>query len=171
MRAGILAALAFLCVSQTATAGETRIAEDGLESPPATFKDAAWLQGQWGGEGLGAPVYESWLPVAGGAVVGAFVLEDGKGAVRVSEFRYLTEEGGSLRLRIKHFEPDFTAREGRNEAIDLPLVAVEPCALYFNRVTFRCDGEGRMLVAARIKSDSPEPQEVIFHYERLSGSD
>jgi hypothetical protein len=46
------------------------------------------------------------------------------------------------------------------------LLAAEPCALYFNALTYRCDGEGGMVVAVRMKSDAPTPQELVFRFRR-----
>ena len=55
---------------------ETRIGEEGFVSPPASLAQLDWLVGQWVGAGIqGAPAMESWLPPAGGTMVGTFVQE------------------------------------------------------------------------------------------------
>lgn len=159
---------------------ETRIGEAGFESPPATLAQMEWLVGQWSGEGIGgAPATESWLRPAGGTMVGTFVQtkhgEDGAEAIMFTEHMYLMEENGSLVLRLKHFNADLTGWEEKDEMLTFRLVAIEPCAAYFNALTLRCadaDRPGEGLVAAvRMKSEGPEVRELLFHFDPAHGSD
>ncbi len=160
------------------SAPETRIGEKGFESPPATLDQVDWLVGQWVGEGIqGAPAMESWLPPAGGTMVGTFVQETTDGAIMFTEHMYLMHENGTLVLRLKHFNADLTGWEEKDDMLTFRLVAVEPCAVFFNALTLRCadpENSGSGLVAAvRMKSDKLEPQELIFNFraaERSTGS-
>lgn len=150
------------------TAQETRVGEPGFVSPPATIAVAEWLAGQWSGEGIGgAKAHESWLPPSGDTMVGTFVQEAADGGIMFTEHMYLMEQDGSLVVRLKHFDPDLTGWEEKDGMVTFRLLAAEPCALYFNALTYRCDGEGDMVVAVRMKSDKPEPDELVFRFKRL----
>ncbi len=149
-------------------AQETRVGEAGFASPPASAGDAAWLIGQWSGEGIGgAEAHESWLPLSGDTMVGSFVQETPEGAIMFTEHMYLMAHEGSLVVRLKHFNPDLTGWEEKDGMVTFRLLAAEPCALYFNALTYRCDAGGGMVVAVRMKSDKPEPEELVFRFKRL----
>ncbi len=157
---------------------ETRLGEKGFESPPATLDQMDWLVGQWMGDGIqGAPAMESWLPPTGGTMVGTFVQETTEGEIMFTEHLYLMQEDGSLVLRLKHFNADLTGWEEKDDMLTFRLVAIEPCAAYFNALTLRCadpeqPGEG-LVAAVRMRSDKPEPQELLFRFaraERITGS-
>lgn len=77
-------------------------------APAATIADAAWIAGRWVGAGLGGQIEETWAPAAGGQMVGHFQLvKDGKPALY--ELMMLDAAPTGLRLRVKHFNADFTA--------------------------------------------------------------
>ncbi|NNC60038.1 MAG: DUF1311 domain-containing protein [Erythrobacter sp.] len=157
------------------SAQETRMGEQGFESPPATIGQMDWLVGQWLGTGIGgAPAQESWLPPVGPTMVGTFVQADATGAIRFTEHLYLAEEDGTLVLRLKHFNADLTGWEEKGDMLTFRLVAVEPCAAYFHALTLRCadpDDPGSGIVAAvRMKSDKPEPQELVFRFDAAGKS-
>ncbi len=171
MRA-IFSVLAMILVGFTAplAAQETRIGEEGFESPPATIAQMDWLVGQWSGTGIGgAPAHESWLAPTGSTMVGTFVQEDGEEGIRFTEHLYLMEENGSLVLKLKHFNADLTSWEEKDDMVTFRLLAIEPCAAYFHALTLRCanfdGGEDKkdLLAAVRMKSGS----ELIFSFKRI----
>nr|WP_298931629.1 DUF6265 family protein [uncultured Erythrobacter sp.] len=170
----VLAGLALGCAAPVCgQETETRIGEDGFESPEATLEQVQWLVGQWSGIGIqGAPAMESWLPESGGTMVGTFVQETASGAIMFTEHMYLMEEGGTLALKLKHFNADLTGWEEKDGMLTFRLVAIEPCAAYFNALTLRCadpDNPGSGIVAAvRMKSDKPEQQELVFRFDQMS---
>ena len=147
---------------------ETRLGEEGFESPPATLEQMDWLVGQWSGEGIGgAPAMESWLPPTGPTMVGTFVQETAEGEIMFTEILYLMEEEGSLVLRLKHFNADLTGWEEKDDMLTFRLVAMEPCAAYFNALTLRCadpeaPGEG-LVAAVRMQSGN----ELVFNFEAM----
>ncbi len=163
----ITAVLAFLAAA-SASAQETRIGEEGFSSPPATLAELDWLAGQWVGNGIGdEPAMESWLPPTGPTMVGTFVQMNADGTIMFSEHMYLTQEGGSLTLKVKHFNADFTGWEEKDDMLNFRLVAIEPCAAYFNALTLRCadaSKPGQGLVAA-VRMQSGE--ESVFRFEAL----
>ena len=168
------AAMLFLGLAVTAplAAQETKVGEAGFVSPPASVADAAWLIGQWSGGGIGgAEAHESWLPPSGDTMVGTFVQETPEGGIMFTEHMYLMEHESSLVVRLKHFNPDLTAWEDKDGMVTFRLLSAEPCALFFNALTFRCADKdagpaGGLVVAVRMKSDKPEPQELLFRFRR-----
>lgn len=187
-RAWALAKAALLSAGCAATplgAQETRTGPDGFESPPASIEQMHWLVGQWVGEGIaGAPAMESWLPPVGGTMVGSFVQAErreqggdsggdtgeahGMGAIMFTEHLYLMEEGGTLVLRLKHFNADLTGWEDKDGMLTFRLLAIEPCAAYFHALTLRCadaDRPGEGLVAAvRMQSGG----ELVFRFDAMT---
>ena len=162
----ILAASLMLCGGQLA-AQETRVGEEGFVSPPASIYEMYWLEGLWLGTGIGgAPATESWLPPTGTTMVGTFVQQTDEGTIRFSEHMYLMEEGDSLVLKLKHFNADLTGWEDREGMVIFRLLELEPCAAYFHGLTLRCEGDDGLVAAVRMKSDKPEPQELVFRFER-----
>ena len=167
-----IAALLAALISAPVLAEETRIGEAGFVSPPATLSELDWLIGQWSGEGIeGAPAMESWLPPSGGTMVGTFVQQSSDGTILFSEHMYLIEEEGSLSLKLKHFNADLTGWEEKGDMLTFRLVAIEPCAAYFNALTLRCadphNPSAGLVAAVRMQSDKSEPQELVFTFNRL----
>jgi uncharacterized protein YecT (DUF1311 family) len=162
----ILAALASPLAAQ-----ETRVGEAGFVSPPATVYQMWWLEGLWQGEGIeGAPATESWLPPTGTTMVGTFVQQTTEGNILFSEHMYLAEEGDSLVLKLKHFNPDLTGWEDKAGMVTFRLLSLDFCAAYFSGLTIRCDGNDKLVVAVRMKSDTPEPKELLFRFDRAARS-
>ena len=163
-----------LAVIAPLAAQEIRVGDAGFVSPSASVADAAWLVGRWSGTGIGgSEAHESWLPPSGNTMVGTFVQETPEGGIMFTEHMYLMEHDGSLVVRLKHFNPDLTAWEDKDGMVTFRLLSAEPCALYFNALTFRCADKdagpaGGLVVAVRMKSEKPEPQELLFRFGRAS---
>ena len=162
------AVLALSALTGPAIAQETRLGEEGFESPPAALDQMDWLVGQWSGTGIGgAPAMESWLPPTGPTMVGTFVQTSDEGGIQFSEILYLMEEEGTLVLRLKHFNADLTGWEEKDGMLTFRLVAIEPCAAYFHALTLRCaysekPGEG-LVAAVRMSSGN----ELLFDFEKM----
>ena len=102
-------------------------------------------------------------------MVGTFVQETADGSIMFTEHMYLMEQDGSLVVKLKHFNPDLTGWEDKDGMVTFRLLSAEPCAVYFNALTFRCADKnkgpaGGLVVAVRMKSDKPEPQELLFRF-------
>jgi hypothetical protein len=132
------------------------------KSPPATLDQVAWLAGRWVGDGLGGVSEELWSPPAGGAMMGTYrLLKDG--APVFYEFLLLVEENGTLILKLKHFNPDFTGWEEKGDFVDFPLVAIEADAVYFDGLTFarQPDGSLRIYLLLRSRETGTEREELF----------
>ncbi len=165
LRWAIVTLAALLAVPLAAQ--ETRVAPEGHVPPPASIEQAAWLVGDWVGTGIeGAGAAETWLPPSGDTMVGVFVQEKPDGSLYFTEHMYMTEEAGSLVVKLKHFNPDLTGWEEKDHMVRFPLLSIGPCAAYFSSLTYRCDGEDGLLVAVRMKDDGSEVEELVFRFKR-----
>lgn len=110
---------------------------DGAASPPAKIADVAWIAGHWRGKAFGGTVEEVWAPPIGNSMLGMFRLVLPDGAVRFMEILTLTEEDGTLFLRLKHFNSDLTGWEEKDESIEFRFVKVEGQTVWFEGMTFQ----------------------------------
>lgn len=148
-------------------AQHTRVAPEGHVPPPATLAAAEWLVGEWVGTGIdGAEAAEAWLPPSAGTMVGLFVQEKPDGSLMFTEHIYMAEEGGSLVLKLKHFNPDLTGWEEKDGMVRFRLLSIEPCAAFFSSLTYRCDGPDGLLVAVRMRNAGAEAKELVFRFKR-----
>jgi len=125
-----------------------------------TIDDGAWLAGRWVGEGFGGQMEEAWAPPVGGQMIGHFrYWRDG--APQFYEFLVLDVVEGGLRMRLKHFNPDFTAWEEREVWTTFEPVSVSPEALIFNGLEIRREGEDRMVMHLRLRRGEAVSTEVL----------
>lgn len=152
-------------------AQHTRVAAADHVPPPATIAEAAWLTGDWVGVGIdGAEAAESWLPASGGTMAGIFLQEKPDGTILFTEHMYLSEEGGSLMLKLKHFNPDLTGWEEKDGMVRFRFLSAEPCGIYFSALTYRCEGQDGLLVAVRMKSEGAKVEELVFRFRRRTAT-
>lgn len=135
----LLAAIALQAHAQSPRTEHT-FQLDGDTRPQATLTQVAWLAGSWEGEAFGERFEEVWNPASGGSMVGMFKLMNGDD-VGFYELMLLVEEEGSLSLKVKHFNPDFSAWEDKKDYVDFKLVKVEPDAVHFSGLSFYRRGD------------------------------
>lgn len=109
--------------------------------PAATIDDASWLAGSWTGSAFGQTFEAVWNPPSAGSMVGLFKLFGDEG-VAFYEILLLSVEDDTLSLKVKHFNPDFTAWEDKADYVNFQLVKKEDNALHFGGLSFykRDDG-------------------------------
>lgn len=152
-------------IAQTRLTDNTVALDDGAEALEASIIDVAWIEGAWRGKGLGGIVEEIWTAPAGGAMMGMFRLTTGD-SVRFYEIMTLEEESGSVVLRIKHFNPDLTGWEEKNEVQTSRLVRLDERSALFEGITFRQEGSTRLLVFAAMRQKDGTFRELRFEYAR-----
>jgi hypothetical protein len=112
----------------------------GAVSPPAKIQDVAWLEGTWVGQGLGGETTEAYSAPLAGTIVGYFrFVKDGKPVFY--EIVTVVEEGDSIVMRLKHFNPDLTGWEEKDESQTFKLVALDGQTAYFDGLTLQRRGE------------------------------
>ena len=168
MRDWMMIAAALTLAPSPLAAQEVRDTPEDHTPPPASLEQMGWLVGQWSGTGIGgAPAQESWLLPTGNTMVGTFIQMKDETEIMFTEHIYLTEEEGSLVMRLKHFNADLTAWEDKEGTVTFKLIALEGCAAYFRALTLRCDGDNGLVAAVRMKSAGGEISELVFRFERV----
>jgi hypothetical protein len=110
---------------------------------PATIESAAWLAGRWVGEGFGGQMEETWAPPIGGQMIGHF-RHWREGTPQFYELLLLDVTDQGVRMRVKHFNPDFVAWEERDGWHTFEPVSAGPDALLFAGFEIRRDGPNRI---------------------------
>ncbi|PQA89045.1 DUF6265 family protein [Hyphococcus luteus] len=158
----------FAAVFMVASAGaeeakiEIKSLSEDAASPHASIDELSWLIGHWKGEGLGGKSEEFISPPVDGQMMGMFRQATADGALMFYEFYLFAEHEGSLVLQIKHFNPDFTGWEEKDDYEEFPLVALEENAVYFDGLTFALEGEDVLRSAVSLD----ETSRADFRYER-----
>jgi hypothetical protein len=99
------------------------------------INDYTWLAGSWIGDGFGGVSEETWSMPIDGTMMGMYRhYKDGKTVFY--EFLLLDENG----IRIKHFHPDITAWEEKDDFVEFKMIdytkdKIEMEGLIFERLT------------------------------------
>ena len=137
--------------------------DDPANAPPATLDDVSWLVGDWVGTAFGAQIEEVWNPPSAGSMVGLFKFFEEE--VGFYEIMLLVEEEGSLSLKVKHFNADFSAWEEKTEHVTFRLVSIEEDAIHFSGLSFYRTGPDEFIgyIAMRY---GDEVREELLDYRR-----
>lgn len=144
----------------------TRSARPGVPSPKASISDLNWLEGTWEGKGIAADAVEVYSTARDGQMVGHFRQLNPDGTIFFYELMAITEKGGTLHYRLKHFNADLTGWEEKDVVRDFPLVAVEKDTWYFDDLTLKRDGANGMIAGVRVQKKDGTTMELSFHYTR-----
>ena len=159
--------LVLACQLHAADAPQTRQLAANAKSPPAKIADIAWLQGHWVGKALGGDTEEMWMPPQHGVMLGMYrLIKDGKPVFY--ELLTFAEEGGSLMLNLKHFEPNLTSWEEKAQSRKFALVAKEQGKVYFEGMTFIRNSDDSITAYVAIDHDGKVSEER-FDYRRARG--
>ncbi len=139
--------------------------DDPANAPPATLEDVGWLIGDWVGTAFGAQIEEVWNPPSAGSMVGMFkVIRDEQ--VSFYEIMLLVEEEGSLSLKVKHFNPDFSAWEEKTEYVTFRLVAIEEDAIHFSGLSFYRTGSDEFVGYIAMRYGDEVREERLDYWRR-----
>ena len=136
----LLTATLLLCMAQLSLAQSQRTEhtfklDDPGNRPTATLDDVSWLVGNWSGEAFGNTFEQSWNPASAGSMIGFFKLMDSD-AVVFYELLLLVEEEGSLSLKVKHFNADFSAWEEKTDYTNFRFIESKEDAVHFSGISF-----------------------------------
>lgn len=138
----------------------TAAASAHAQTQRSTIEDAAWLAGRWVGEGFGGEMEESWAPPVGGQMIGHF-RHWREGQPQLYEFMIMDVVDGGVRMRLKHFNPDFTAWEDRETWTTFEPVSASPEALIFNGLAIRREGEDRIVMTIRLRNGENVTEHIL----------
>jgi hypothetical protein len=164
----LLVCLAHSALAQSQRTEHTFQLDDPESRPAATLDDVAWLVGNWSGEAFGASFEEHWNPPSAGSMVGFFKLLDDN-QVSFYELLLLVEEEGSLSLKVKHFNPDFTAWEDKEDYVTFRYIMSNDDAVHFSGISFyRTDDDN--MVGYIVFRNGDEVREEKLIYRRSQGA-
>lgn len=99
-----------------------------------------WMVGYWTGTGLGGECEEVWMPAVDGYMIGTFRFwEDGK--LVFSEFMNLLQDGESVSMKLKHFGPDLSGWEEKEEWTTFRLIELSENKVWFDGLTIERIGD------------------------------
>lgn len=156
-----------LCLTQATLAQSQRTEntytlDNPEDRPAASLEDVSWLVGNWSGEAFGAEFEQHWNPASGGSMVGLFKLLDGN-EVSFYELLLLVEEEGSLSLKVKHFNPDFTAWEEKQDYITFRYIMSEDDAVHFSGISFyRVDDKTMNAYLVMRSGDEMREEKLVY---------
>lgn len=159
----ILAVSAFSQIKQTAN---TLRLEAGKTGEKATIQDMQPLAGTWRGEGLGGTVEEVYSQPQDGTMMGMFRFLN-KGKTSFYELITISEENGTLIVRLKHFNADLKGWEEKDKTVDFRFVKKDKNRMYFEGQTFEFIGKNRLTIYVAIGQKDGSVKEESFHYTRI----
>ena len=148
--------------AQTAVTEHTVRLDDPGNRPAATLEDVSWLVGSWEGEAFGGTFEEVWNPPSLGSMIGFFKFMGDEG-VAFYELLLLVEEEGSLSLKVKHFNPDFSAWEDREEYVDFRFVSADDDVIHFSGISFYRMSDNEMQGWIRMRSGDQITEEKLVY--------
>lgn len=134
-----------------------------VASPAAdaqTIEDAAWLVGGWAGDGLGGELEEVWSPPVGGQMVGHFRLVR-DGAPVFYEIMLIDVVEGGVRMRVKHFNPDFVGWEERDRWVTFEPLSASENELVFSGLSIRRESPDEITMRLDIRYADGTREEVL----------
>lgn len=124
------------------------------QSTPAeavSIERASWLAGRWVGEGMGGELEEVWSPPVGGQMIGHFrMVRDG--APAFYEFMVLDVAEGGLRMKLKHFNPDYSTWEDRETWVTFTPVSSSEHEIVTSALTIRRTSRDTMTMLIRLRT-------------------
>lgn len=155
---------AFLTISHLGTAQVRQLEGDQLPSK-GKVEDLHWMVGYWSGQGLGRDCEEVWMPAKDGHMIGTFRFwEEGK--LIFSEFMNLIQHGESVSMKLKHFSPDLTGWEEKEEWTTFKLIELQENKVWFDGLTIERIGDE--MVYQLVLTEKGEEKVEEFRFFRKS---
>ncbi|MCG8506809.1 MAG: DUF6265 family protein [Sphingomonadales bacterium] len=121
----------------------------GLAQDKVSIDDFAFLTGYWKGTGLGGEVEEVWMPPVDGRMFGIFKLS-GDGELSFTEYMEITQQEGQWVVRLKHFNPDFSGWEEKDDHVTFHLDSVRENEALFGGLTYKVSNGNELEVTVRL---------------------
>ncbi len=152
--------------SQSRQTAHTVKLDDPANRLEVPVEELDWLAGSWKGEGLGGLVEEQWSAASAGSLVGTFKLSS-EGEPSFYEIFVISDDGDGVTLRLKHFNPDMTGWEEKDDHVTFSLVKLGDREAYFGGLTYRSPSPDKLLVFLAMRRGG-RLEEVAFSFDRVS---
>ena len=125
------------------------------------IEDYQWLAGSWLGDGFGGVSEESWSLPVDGTMMGMYRhYKDGK--IMFYEFLLLDETG----IRLKHFNPDLTAWEDKEEMTRFEMISFSKTKLEMKGLVFELKSKDEMEIRLQLTQNG-EVRTEVFSMKRV----
>jgi hypothetical protein len=132
-----------------------------IDEIPFDINDYTWLVGSWEGDGFGGVSHETWEKPINGTMMGMYRHINAKGELVFYEFLLLDKTG----LRLKHFNPDLTGWEEKDDIITFEMISFSEDKIELKGLTFERTSETEMVISLRM-SRGGEPHTEVFSMKR-----
>ena len=146
---------AFL-LSQFATAQQATV----------SITDFDFLQGYWQGTGFGGQSEEIWMPPVDGRMFGIFKQSQGAELV-FTEFMEIVESEEGFILRLKHFNPDFSGWEEKDDSVVFRLTSVSENKAIFGGLSYEIVEPNALQVRLKMRSNDGSITTEVFDFSRF----
>lgn len=135
------------------------------QNSTVSIEDFAFLQGYWDGTGFGGRSEEIWMPPVDGRMFGIFKQSDA-GELVFTEFLEILEEADGFVLRLKHFNPDFSGWEEKDEHLTFKLTSVSGTKAVFGGLSYEIVRPGALQVKLNMRDDDGSSSVAVFDFLR-----
>lgn len=142
---------------------QVKYLDENQEAGKGNVSELEWLAGFWTGTGFGGQCEEVWMPPVDGNMIGTFRFWS-EGKLIFSEFMNVVQEGETFSLKLKHFNPDLSPWEEKEEWTIFPLVSTGENSVYFHGLTMQRTGN-KINLSLAITEDGKRTIEE-FSYEK-----
>lgn len=101
-----------------------------------------------------------------GSMLGSYRMVMGDTAVIFQEILNISEQDGSLTMRLKHFNKDLTGWEAQNEVREFKLVKMEQNTAWFEGMTLQKIDDKTLRVYLAIQQKDGTIIEEVFNYKK-----
>lgn len=132
-----------------------------------SIDDLNFLQGYWVGDGFGGVSEEVWMPASLGRMNGIYKhMKDDK--TTFMEFMDISTVEDTIRLRLKHFNPNMTGWEEKDKYITFTLESIEESKASFRGLTYELIDPNALRVSLKLKQRDGSVNTEVFNFKRKS---
>lgn len=155
----------FLAISHFGMA-QVRQLEENQSPGKGTVEELNWLAGYWTGTGLGGDCEEVWLPAKDGHMIGTFRFWN-EGKLVFSEFMNVIQDGESVSIKLKHFNPDLSGWEEKEKWTTFKLIELGTNTAWFHGITYERKGDELVISLALTEKGERRIEEFKFKRKEL----
>jgi hypothetical protein len=135
------------------------------EQEVISIDDFAFLKGFWQGTGFGGKSEEMWMPPVDGRMFGIFKQSENSELV-FTEFMEILESDGGFILRLKHFNPDFSGLEEKNDYVTFKLSSLTKTKAVFAGLSYEIIGPDALRVELKLHETDGRTVTEVFDFSR-----
>lgn len=129
---------------------------------PFSLNELSWLAGRWQAKAFGGPVEETWDRPWDGSMIGTFK-SVADGTPSFYEFMSITlDSTGSPVLRVKHFSPDFSGWEEKDQSTVFRFISAGDREISFDGISYRLLSDDSLRIIINLGHSEGESKETTI---------